>query len=89
MSLKSKLVKTKKKEIIGIVLCVHSIIYVHRLVIICCFTGTLHIVSQVVDLSKSENPPVVIRAHQGKISCLALDLKGELLATASDKVIFY
>jgi len=40
---------------------------------------------EVVDLSKSENPPVVIQAHQGKISCLALDLKGELLATASDK----
>nr|CAB3267706.1 WD repeat domain phosphoinositide-interacting protein 3 [Phallusia mammillata] len=44
-------------------------------------TGTI----QIVDLSKTEAAPLEIHAHDGPISCLALNLNGTRLATASHK----
>lgn len=40
-----------------------------------------------IDLAHMENRPVDILAHEATISCLALNLQGTRLATASEKVI--
>ena len=40
-----------------------------------------------IDLAHMENHPVSIPAHEAAISCLALNLQGTRLATASEKVI--
>lgn len=40
---------------------------------------------QVVNLENTEEEPLSIQAHDGPISCLALNLKGNQVATASDK----
>ncbi|CAK8694892.1 unnamed protein product [Clavelina lepadiformis] len=44
-------------------------------------TGTV----QIVDLANTDAPPLDIHAHDGLISCLALNLHGTRLATASHK----
>ena len=41
---------------------------------------------QIVDLANSDGAPLEIQAHDSLISCLALNLHGTRLATASHKV---
>jgi len=41
---------------------------------------------QIVNLGKTEEAPLEVSAHDGPITCLALNVHGTKLATASDKV---
>ena len=50
-------------------------------------TETGHV--NLVNLAEVHRPPTVIAAHEAAISCIALNLQGTRLATASEKVSNY
>uniref|UniRef100_A0A914WJY7 WD repeat domain phosphoinositide-interacting protein 3 n=1 Tax=Plectus sambesii TaxID=2011161 RepID=A0A914WJY7_9BILA len=40
---------------------------------------------RLVDLAEPDRPPLIVEAHNGQLSCLALNIEGTRLATSSDK----